>query len=108
VRRLVHRLGFRYRLHVKSLPGKPDLVFGPRKRLIFVHGCFWHQHVMCREGRMPASRPEYWIPKLTRNRDRDKQHIAKLRRLGWKTLTLWECEIDDEAKLERKLLRFLT
>src|SRR5271170_2821856 len=82
VRKLTHRLGYRYRLHAKDLLGKPDLVFASKQKVIFVHGCFWHQHQKCREGRLPASRPEYWIPKLTRNTDRDKQHIASLRRLG--------------------------
>jgi DNA mismatch endonuclease, patch repair protein len=107
VRKLAHRLGYRYRLHVKDLAGKPDLVFASKQKVIFVHGCFWHQHQKCREGRLPASRPEYWIPKLTRNTDRDKQHIASLKRLGWKVLTLWECEVGDELVIERKLLRFL-
>jgi DNA mismatch endonuclease (patch repair protein) len=107
VRKLAHRLGYRYRLHVRDLPGKPDLVFASKQKVIFVHGCFWHQHQKCREGRLPASRPEYWIPKLTRNTDRDKQHIASLRKLGWKVLTLWECEVGNELVLERKLLRFL-
>ena len=108
VRRLAHRLGYRFRLHVTNLPGKPDLVFASRQKVIFVHGCFWHQHKKCREGRLPASRPEYWIPKLTQNTARDRQHMTSLRKLGWKVLTLWECETMDEIALEKKLLRFLS
>jgi DNA mismatch endonuclease (patch repair protein) len=94
VRRLVHGLGYRYRLHKKDLPGKPDLVFAKKRQVIFVNGCFWHQHKYCREGRLPNSRHEYWIPKLVRNVERDKENIAKLKRQGWHVLVLWECEIE--------------
>jgi len=107
VRQLVHGLGYRYRLHVKALPGRPDVVFRPRKKAIFVHGCFWHQHSECREGRMPGSRQEYWIPKLTRNIERDQDHIQELTRLGWKTLVLWECQTSDLPKLTKKIKAFL-
>jgi DNA mismatch endonuclease, patch repair protein len=107
VRKFLHAQGFRYRLHVASLPGKPDLVFPRLRRVIFVHGCFWHLHQGCREGRIPDSRREYWAPKLQRNVDRDRQHLATLRKLGWKHLVVWECEMRNAVRMERRLLRFL-
>lgn len=92
VRRLVHSLGYRYRLHRKDLPGKPDLVFGPRRKVIFVHGCFWHGHD-CRRGfRTPGENPQYWTGKIGRNVERDAVNQAKLMEAGWKILTVWECE----------------
>ncbi len=106
VRRILHRLGFRYRLHKKGLPGRPDLVFGPRRKVIFVHGCFWHAHD-CRYGRAPQSRQEYWIPKLKRNRERDLENKTALEALGWNVLTVWECEIRDTAALVIRLTAFL-
>jgi DNA mismatch endonuclease, patch repair protein len=95
VRSLSHRLGFRFRLHAKDLPGKPDLVFRSRNKVIFVHGCFWHQHKKksCKDGRMPKSRLHYWKPKLERNIQRDIQTRKSLAKLKWKTLVLWECDI---------------
>ncbi len=109
VRRIVHRLGYRYRLHVASLPGCPDLVFPSRQKVIFVHGCFWHQH-RCRRGRrMPGTHVDYWRTKLTRNKQRDAAHRRKLRRNGWRVLTLWECQLKPsqrEALLDR-LVAFL-
>lgn len=107
VRSLIHRLGYRFRLHAAHLPGKPDIVFGSMRKVILVHGCFWHQHSGCIEGRPPGSRPEYWIPKLQRNQERDRSNRARLSRLGWRSLVIWECETKDEAKLSRKLARFL-
>jgi DNA mismatch endonuclease (patch repair protein) len=107
VRRMLHGLGYRYRLNAKDLPGKPDIVFRLRKRAILVHGCFWHQHDKCREGRLPGSRQEYWLPKLARNIVRDEENLVQLERLGWKTLILWECELDDATLLRRRLTRFL-
>ena len=107
VRRLVHAMGFRYRLHAKDLPGKPDLVLRKQKKVIFVHGCFWHQHADCREGRMPGSRPEYWIPKLTRNQERDAAHTDVLAGMGWRQLVVWECEVKDVRLLEERLRAFL-
>src|ERR1700753_4107038 len=80
VRSLVHKLGYRFRLHRKDLPGKPDIVFPGRRKAIFVHGCFWHQHANCPEGRLPRTRSEYWTPKLTRNVERDRNHLEKLSR----------------------------
>ena len=107
VRSIVHRMGFRYRLHASDLPGKPDMTFRSRKKVIFIHGCFWHQHSDCREGRIPSSRPEYWLSKLRRNQERDAAHLVELKRSGWKSLIVWECELANTSKLERKLRRFL-
>ena len=107
VRRLAFRLGYRYRLHAANLPGKPDLVFPGRKKVIFVHGCFWHQHRDCAEGRLPRSNTDYWVPKLTRNVQRDAESRARLRRAGWKALVIWECETKVEARLAAKLKKFL-
>jgi DNA mismatch endonuclease (patch repair protein) len=107
VRRLVHRCGFRYRLHRRTLPGKPDLVFASRKKVIFVHGCFWHRHPGCALARLPKSRIEFWVPKLTENRKRDLRNIRSLSRLGWKTHVVWECELHDTSRLEQKIRRFL-
>lgn len=101
VRRIVTKLGYRYRLHVKSLPGKPDLTFRRIKRVIFVHGCFWHQHSGCREGRVPQSRTEYWFPKLLRNVERDRSHLAALSAAGWQALIIWECELGNSDLSER-------
>lgn len=109
VRRLVHRLGYRYRLHRKALPGKPDLVFGPRSKVIFVHGCFWHVHPdpHCLDARPPKSNVGYWGPKLQRNVERDALHLKALRGLGWKCLVIWECETKDAKRVARKVARFL-
>jgi DNA mismatch endonuclease, patch repair protein len=109
VRRLVHGMGYRYRLHVKDIPGKPDLVFRPRRKVIFVHGCFWHQHrkADCADGRTPRSRLDYWRPKLERNRERDKNARKALKKSGWRVLIIWECETHDEAHLKRRLTAFL-
>jgi DNA mismatch endonuclease (patch repair protein) len=107
VRSIIHRMGFRFRLHTKDLPGKPDIVLARLRKVVFVHGCFWHQHKMCQEGRIPKSRPEYWVPKLQRNCDRDMLHRRNLRKLGWQSLVVWECEIKWPTSLERKLERFL-
>ena len=106
VRRLLHRFGYRYRLHRKDLPGKPDLVFPSRSKAIFVHGCFWHAHG-CRYGRLPKSRLDYWLPKLKQNRKRDAQKNAQLEMLGWQVLTVWQCEIKDLDALTDSLCTFL-
>ena len=109
VRRLAHGLGFRFRLHRKDLPGKPDLVFVARRRIIFVHGCFWHLHAKatCLDARVPKSNLDYWRPKLERNVRRDKANQRALVRLGWKVLVVWDCETKDVERLRRKLVRFL-
>jgi DNA mismatch endonuclease, patch repair protein len=107
VRRLVHRLGYRYRLHVADLPGKPDLVFPARRKVIFVHGCFWHWHTCKRGRRMPKAHSDYWTKKLLRNQARDRRHRAALRRHGWSVLVIWECQTKDAAKLSAKIQQFL-
>lgn len=107
VRSLAHALGYRFRLHRRDLPGKPDLVFPSRRKVIFVHGCFWHLHGRCREGRIPKSRQSYWRPKLERNRERDARNRRKLASLGWACLVIWECETVSAVRLEQRLQRFL-
>jgi len=106
VRSLVHRMGFRFRLHRKDLPGKPDLVFASRRRVIFVHGCFWHAHD-CRVAHTPKSNAAYWGPKLERNRARDTRNVDTLRAAGWKSLVVWECEMKSERRLEKRIAAFL-
>lgn len=107
VRRVLHAMGYRYRLHDKRLPGHPDIVLPRHRKVIFVHGCFWHRHD-CRDGRkLPRSKPEYWAPKLDRNRARDGRHITELRELGWNVLVVWECELHDSQTLEAHLKQFL-
>ena len=108
VRKLVHGMGFRYRLHKKGLPGKPDLVFAPKKKVIFVHGCFWHQHSdpNCKITRKPKSNLDYWLPKLNRNVERDGEHQNRLKLNGWDYLVVWECEIGDPV-LGQRLRNFL-
>jgi DNA mismatch endonuclease, patch repair protein len=107
VRRMVHALGFRFRLHRRDLPGSPDLVLPRYRKVIFVHGCFWHQHPGCRSAKQPRSRIEYWGPKLARNVARDARALEDIAALGWKSLVLWECELRDEDTLRSKLLDFL-
>ena len=109
VRRLVFSMGFRYRLHVSGLPGKPDLVFSRFKKVIFVHGCFWHNHksTNCGIARMPKSNVAYWRPKLIANKRRDAKHISGLRKFGWNSLTIWECELADRVQVTKKIRKFL-
>lgn len=105
VRRLVHSLGYRYRLHVADLPGKPDLVFPSRRCVIFVHGCFWHRHAGCPRCRLPKSRLEFWKPKLEANKRRDSANKRRLTQLGWRYLVVWECQID--KNLPDRITEFL-
>ncbi|POG16953.1 very short patch repair endonuclease [Pseudomonas putida] len=109
VRRLLHRMGYRYRLHGKGLPGKPDIVFGKRRKVIFIHGCFWHRHAdpSCRLARLPKSRLEFWEPKFAATVVRDARAEADLRDGGWKVLVVWECELRNSEQLENKLRRFV-
>lgn len=109
VRRLAHKLGYRFRLHRKNLPGKPDLVFVSRRKIIFVHGCFWHLHpkATCHDARVPQSNTAYWQPKLERNVTRDQRNSRDLVRLGWKVLVVWECDTCDLHRLGKQLYRFL-
>lgn len=107
VRRLAHALGYRFRLHRRDLPGTPDLVFPARRKVIQVHGCFWHRHD-CPDGRkLPRSKPEYWRPKLERNAKRDAVDAGRLRELGWDVLTLWECQLADIEHLRSEIVSFL-
>jgi DNA mismatch endonuclease (patch repair protein) len=106
VRRTLHALGYRYRLHSKSLPGKPDIVFPSRKKVIFVHGCFWHGHA-CKKGALPKSRLEYWGDKMQRNQTRDRTTTDRLKELGWDALVVWQCEIKDTDRLKKVLRTFV-
>ena len=109
VRRLVHRMGYRFRLHAAELPGKPDLIFPARRKIIFVHGCFWHRHPdpSCRLARLPKSRQDFWIPKLEGNRLRDERTQQALGALGWRSLVIWECQLGDPAFIENEIRTFL-
>lgn len=107
VRRVAHSLGYRFRLHRRDLPGCPDLVFVSRRKIILVHGCFWHQHLGCRGGRLPRSRRTYWGRKLLGNTLRDEATVKGLRKLGWGVLVIWECETQDEPRMKRRIKRFL-
>lgn len=107
VRRYIHKLGFRFRLHRRDLPGTPDIVFPGRKKVIFVHGCFWHGHG-CAYGKLPRSRIGYWSEKIKRNQERDSQVLSKLHELGWEVLVVWQCETKDWEQLGPKLVAFLS
>lgn len=107
VRRLLHSMNYRYRLHRKELPGRPDVVFAKRKKAIFVHGCFWHRHEGCQKATMPKTRADFWKEKFERNVERDLEVESKLTQMGWLTLTVWECETSDIGALEWKLRDFL-
>ena len=108
VRRLVHGMGYRYRLHDKRLPGAPDLVFRSRKAVIFVHGCFWHQHASlgCK-ARPPKSNAHYWLPKLQRNAARDVRNMDAIQEMGWRALVSWECQLRVLPELQREVEKFL-
>ncbi len=107
VRKIVFSMGHRYRIHGAGLPGKPDLVFSRKKKAIFVHGCFWHRHEDCKKTTTPVSNIEYWLPKFAKTIERDRQTLASLQELGWKTLVVWECELKDIVALAEKLRVFL-
>jgi DNA mismatch endonuclease (patch repair protein) len=107
VRRMVHAMGYRYRVHAKDLLGKPDLVFRPRRKVIFVHGCFWHRHQGCALARLPKSREDFWLPKLETNRQRDLKIEHALQKANWSVLTIWECELGGTDKLQNKIKEFL-
>ena len=101
VRKFLHSLGYRFRLHARDLPGRPDIVLPGRKTAILVHGCFWHAHEGCRRSRLPATRSEWWKGKITGNRQPDEQNEKKLADDGWKVLVIWECQCKDDSKLRR-------
>lgn len=109
VRRMTHAMGFRYRLHRNDLPGAPDLVFKKKRKVIFVHGCFWHRHSApeCPFARMPKSRQAFWGPKLEANRQRDISNESKLADLGWSVLVVWECELRQPNEVRNRIERFL-
>jgi DNA mismatch endonuclease (patch repair protein) len=107
VRRLVHSLGYRYRLYRKDLPGSPDLAFISKQKVIFVHGCFWHRHARCSRGNVPQSNAGFWLPKLEKTVRRDAKVIRRLRSSGWKVLVLWECQLVDSDKLRQTITSFL-
>ncbi|HEX6466238.1 MAG TPA: very short patch repair endonuclease [Terriglobales bacterium] len=106
IRSFLHKNGYRFRLHAKELPGKPDLSFSGKRKAIFIHGCFWHQHLRCIDGRIPKSRTAYWKPKLERNKQRDSVHMKDLKKMGWRTLVVWECQVSKPATLKR-VVKFL-
>ena len=108
VRSLIHRLGYRFRLYRKDLPGKPDLVFPSRKKVIFVHGCFWHGHDCTRGARIPKANREYWTAKIKRNSERDTKNYFLLDSLGWKVLVVWECESKNSKWLENVINNYLS
>ena len=108
VRSLVHRLGYRFRLHRKDLPGRPDLVFPSRKKIVFVHGCFWHGHDCVRGHRVPKTNSKYWIEKIQRNMERDSKHQSILKAMGWNVMVIWECEVNNSGILEEKIDGFLS
>lgn len=107
VRKLLFSMGYRYRLHVKQLPGTPDIVFTRKKKVIWVNGCFWHSHNNCRLARLPKSRQEYWHAKLQGNARRDEYNISKLIESGWEVITVWECELNNIEAVKKRLLDFL-
>ena len=107
VRKAAWHLGYRYRLHVKALPGCPDLVFRSARAVIFVHGCFWHRHRGCPLARLPKSKLDFWVPKLEQNRIRDLKNARSLRRAGWRVAVIWECETENERLSKQKLVRLL-
>ena len=109
VRRITHAMGYRYRLHRKDLPGKPDLVFAGWRKVIFVHGCFWHRHAdpSCKIARLPQSNRDYWLPKLKRNAARDTEHQSRLAELGWDVLVIWECDVEAGNGIADRIREFL-
>ena len=107
VRRLIHGLGYRYRLHRPDLPGRPDLVFPSRRKVIFVNGCFWHNHANCPKVRIPETNREYWVAKIERNSERDRRNLCLLQESGWHAETVWECQLKDLESLTSRIVDFL-
>jgi len=107
VRSLLHRLNYRFRIHGKKLPGRPDMVLPKYKTVIFVHGCFWHRHPNCKFAYTPKSRVDFWQKKFAENQLRDKRAKQQLRKLGWRVIVIWECETNQEQKLSRRLMKLL-
>jgi len=107
VRKIIHGMGYRYRLHRRDLPGTPDIVFPSRKKVVFIHGCFWHRHTNCKIGHIPKTKQEFWIHKLEENAKRDQINIKKLKSLGWESLVIWECQIKHTDQIIEKIRQFL-
>lgn len=107
VRRMIHGMGYRFRINVAGLPGKPDIVLARHGKIVLVHGCFWHRHARCRQATTPKSRVAFWKAKFRRNVERDGETRRALRRLGWRVLVVWECELRKPEKLEGRLRKFL-
>ena len=107
VRRLLHGLGYRYRLHRSDLPGRPDLVFPSRRKIVFVNGCFWHNHADCVRASVPTTNRDFWRAKLSRNRERDESNVALLKESGWAVTTVWECQLEDLTATTERLTAFL-
>ena len=108
VRSMLHRMGFRFRLHRPDLPGKPDIVLPKYKKVVFVHGCFWHGHKGCPRAKRPTTNSRFWETKLNKNMERDKKNLAALNAMGWEALIVWTCEVKDTERLQRTLAKFLT
>lgn len=108
LRSLLHKKGFRFRIHRKNLPGKPDIVFPAKKLAVYVHGCFWHLHANCRDGTIPKSNTEFWNKKLSANVERDNKHLKNIRLLNWKAIVIWECEIEKQpTRVLKKICKIL-
>lgn len=107
LRSSLHTLGYRFRVHGKGLPGTPDIVFPRRRKILWLHGCFWHAHPGCQFAAMPKTRAEYWLPKLARNRERDLQHAQALNEMGWQSLVVWECELIDIGAVRARAVAFI-
>ena len=107
VRRIIFNEGYRYRLHNKNLPGKPDIVFKRLKKVIFINGCFWHHHKNCKYAGIPKSKKKFWIDKFDKNMERDKKNQKELKKLGWQYLIIWQCELKNLTKLSLKIFKFL-
>ena len=107
VRRVIHRMGYRFRLHSNRMPGRPDIVLPRHNKIVFVNGCFWHQHKGCPDGHLPKSNQDYWKPKLNKNVSRDRKNYSELKKQGWRILVVWACEIGNLRKLRKKICRFL-
>ena len=107
VRSLLHNMGYRFRLHRSDLPGKPDITLPKYKKIIFVHGCFWHGHIDCPRAKRPTTNKKFWNEKLNKNIERDKITVNNLKASGWDVLTVWTCEVNDTEKLRNKLLSFI-
>lgn len=108
VRKIVHRLGYRYRLHVRGFPGRPDLVIPSRRKVIFVHGCFWHRHPRCRYATSPKTHKRFWQAKFTSNVARDRSARRELKRMNWAVFTVWQCELKKSQRLTERLNDFLS